>query len=396
MSPASARWDNPSLRASLFHLTVFAPMAVSSVYLAIWLSEKGIQADQIGIVGAVPVAGLLILNLFIGRLADKAKDWRTVIVILALLGGAFPLGLFFVNEFWSIVLVWAFCAMSSGSIAPVIDAATMRLVQRTGGDFGSIRAWGTVGYVVAASGVGFAVTAFGTAAFVPLFFAVSLLRALMSLQLPRFRAPEPVPTLAALSPQPAKLSAALKPWFVLPLVAFALVNAGHGVLGSFAALLWHQHGVPDYYIGPLIATSALAEAVMMFLWQRFGGRVTARSMILAACIAALIRFTAMAFDPPVAVLFGLQTLHAVTYGVGYFGVVHFIANWTGEDIAAEAQGFATMLQQATLVVTLAGFGWLVAHVGVASYFAISVLSLLGIGCVLLSLRLRPPKDAVLP
>jgi PPP family 3-phenylpropionic acid transporter len=393
MASASAWWGNAALRASLFHTTVFAPMAVSSVYLAIWLSEKGIQPEQIGIVGAAPVAGLLLLNLVVGRLADRAKDWRTVIVAMALLAGAFPVALFFVSDFWSIVLVWALCAMSSGLIPPVVDAATMRLVQRTGGDFGSIRAWGTVGYVISASSVGLAVMAFGTAAFVPLFFAISLLRALMSLQLPRFRAPDPLPTLAALNPAPAKLSAALKPWFVLPLLGFALINAGHGVLGSFAALLWHQHGVPDYFIGPLVATSALAEAVMMFLWQRFGKRVTARNMILAACIASLVRFSGMAMDPPVAVLFALQTLHAISYGVGYFGVVHFIANWTGEDIAAEAQGFATMLQQATLVVTLAGFGWLVAHIGVVSYLSISALSVLGIGCVLLSLRLRPPRDA---
>ena len=393
MSPLSARWDNPSLRASLFHMTVFAPTAVSSVYLAIWLTEKGIQPDQIGIVGAAPVAGLLMLNMVVGRLADRAKDWRTVIIIIALLAGAFPIGLFFVNEFWSIVLVWAFCAMSAGFIPPVTDAATMRLVQRTGGHFGSIRAWGTVGYVLSAASVGLAVTAFGTAAFVPIFFGVSLLRALVSLQLPRFRAPEAEPTLAALSPAPAKLSAALKPWFVLPLLAFALINAGHGALGSFAALLWHQHGVPDYFIGPLIATGAIGEAVMMFAWQRFGKRITARNMILAACIAAVVRFSLMAMDPPVAMLFGLQLLHAVTYGVGYFGVVHFIANWTSEEIAAEAQGFATMLQQAILVVTLALFGWLVAHLGVASYFAISALGVLGIGCVLLSLGLRPPRDA---
>ena len=132
---------------------------------------------------------------------------------------------------------------------------------------------------------------------------------------------------------------------------------------------------------------------MMFAWRRFGGKITARNMILAACIASLVRFTAMAFNPPVAVLFLVQTLHAVSFGVGYFGVVHFIANWTDESNAAEAQGFANMLNQGMAVLALAGFGLLVEHFGSYAFFASAVVAVVAIVCVLVSLRIRPPKDA---
>jgi MFS transporter, PPP family, 3-phenylpropionic acid transporter len=395
MSAALARWASPELRASIFHFTVFGSGAVASVYLGIWLSQKGIHPDQIGLISALPVFGLLLLNLYIGRLADRAGDWRTVIVILSLLGAAFPIGLFFVDEFWGILLVWAFCTMSGGAISPVIDAATVRLTQRNGSDFGAVRAWGTVGYVVAAAGTGLVITAFGARGFVPLFFALSLLRAIVALQLPRFRAPAPAATLADVPTRPgaAKLRDVLQPWFILPLLGFALVNVSHGVMGTFSALLWHNDGVPEYYIGPLLATSAGAEAVMMFVWRRIGGRFTARNMILLAGAAAVLRYAIMSFSPPVAVLFIVQTLHAITFGVGYFGMVHFIANWTREEIAAEAQGFANMLQQGISVIGLMGFGLLVAHFGTHSFLASSIAGLLAIACVLVSLHLRPPKDA---
>jgi PPP family 3-phenylpropionic acid transporter len=384
MSAALARWASPELRASVYHFTVFGAGAVASVYLGIWLSQKGIHPDQIGLISAVPVFGLLLLNLFIGRLADKAGDWRTVIVILSLLGAAFPIGLFFVDEFWGILLVWAFCTMSAGAIPPVIDAATVRLTKRNGTDFGVVRAWGTVGYVIAAAGTGLAATAFGPRAFVPLFFALSLLRAIVALQLPRFRAPAQQTTLAAVPARPgaARLRDVLTPWFVLPLLGFALVNFSHGVMGAFSALLWHNDGVPDYYIGPLLAISAAAEAVMMFIWRRIGGRFSARNMILLAGIAAIIRYAVMALSPPVAVLFVIQTLHALTFGVGYFGMVHFIANWTREEIAAEAQGFANVLQQAISVVGLMGFGLLVNAFGTYSYFVTSFAGALAVLCVL--------------
>lgn len=395
MSSAILRLGSPELRASLFQFTVYLPGAVSSVFLGIWLSQHGLPADQIGIVNSVPMLFLLALNMVVGRLADRARDWRTVIVILALIGAAAPVGLFYVNEFWGIVLVWTMCTMTSGSIPPIIDAATVRMTRRNGSDFGAIRAWGTVGYVIGAGGIGVLISVFGADAFVPLFLAMSILRALLGLLLPRFRAPDYQQTLAAAT-QRTRLGDSLQPWFVLPLVAFALINSSHALIGGFAGLLWIQSGVPDYFIGPLLAIAATTEAIMMFAWRRFGGRITARNMILAACIASLIRFTVMAFDPPVGLLFAVQTLHAISFGVGYFGVVHFIANWTSESNAAEAQGFANTLQQGASVLALTVFGWLVVQFGTAAYFASSVVAVLGVICVLVSLRLRPPKTDTIP
>ena len=87
------------------------------------------------------------------------------------------------------------------------------------------------------------------------------------------------------------------------------------------------------------ALAAVGEAALMFARRRFGGKVTARNMILVGAVAGLIRITIMAFNPPVEVLFMTLLLHAFSFGMGYFGVVHFIANWTDESNAAEAQGF---------------------------------------------------------
>ena len=391
MPSALSRSASPELRASLFQFTVYLPGAVSSVFLGIWLSQHGIPADQIGLVNSIPILVLLALNTLVGRIADRARDWRYVIMAIALFGAAVPFALHFVSEFWGIVLVWTLCTFGNGSIPPLIDAATVRMTRRSGGDFGQIRVWATVGYVVGAGGLGLFLTAFGSDAFVPLFIAMSLFRAIASLLLPRFRAPEQKATLA--SATPSRLKDSLKLWFVLPLVGFALVNSSNAVIGGFGALVWEQNGVPSYFIGPLLAIAATAEAIMMFGWRRFGGRVTARNMILAACIASLIRFTIMAFNPPVAVLFVVQLLHAVSFGVGYFGIVHFVANWTDESNAAEAQGFANMLVQGASFMMLTVFGWLVVHFGAASFFLSTALSLVAMACVLVSLRLKPPKDA---
>lgn len=392
MPSALTRSVRPELRASLYQFTVYLPGAVSSVFLAIWLSEHGLPADQIGIVNSIPMLCLLAVNVLVGRIADQAKDWRTVIVIISILAAAAPIGLFFVNEFWGIILVWSLCTMTNGLVPPLIDAATVRMTKRNGTDFGAVRAWATVGYVVGTASVGVLITALGSAAFVPLFLGMSVLRAAIGMLLPRFRAPEQKKTLAQAGER-SKLRDSLKLWFVLPLVAFALVNSSNAINGGFSALLWHENGVPDYFIGLLFATAAAAEAVLMFAWRRFGGRIAARTMILIAAGAGLFRFTVMAFNPPVEVLFLIQTLHAFSFGLGYFGMVHFIANWTDEANAAEAQGFANTLQQGASMLALIIFGVLYQHFGAHAFFYSTVTALIAVGCVLLSLRLRPPREA---
>lgn len=392
MPSALTRSASPELRASLYQFTVYLPGAVSSVFLAIWLSEHGLPADQIGIVNSIPMLCLLAVNVLVGRIADQAKDWRTVIVIISILAAAAPIGLFFVNEFWGIILVWSLCTMTNGLVPPLIDAATVRMTKRNGTDFGAVRAWATVGYVVGTASVGVLITALGSAAFVPLFLGMSVLRAAIGMLLPRFRAPEQKKTLAQAGER-SKLRDSLKLWFVLPLVAFALVNSSNAINGGFSALLWHENGVPDYFIGLLFATAAAAEAVLMFAWRRFGGRIAARTMILVAAGAGLFRFTVMAFNPPVEVLFLIQTLHAFSFGLGYFGMVHFIANWTDEANAAEAQGFANTLQQGASMLALIIFGVLYQHFGAHAFFYSTVTALVAVGCVLLSLRLRPPREA---
>lgn len=397
MSPASPRSGSPELRTSLYQFTVYLPGAVASVFLGIWLSEHGLPADQIGIINSLPMLGLLLLNMVVGRVADRADDWRTAIIVISIAAAVAPVGLFFVNEFWGIVLVWCLCAVSNGLVPPVIDAATVRMARRNGSDFGSIRVWATVGYVFGAAGIGATLTLLGPDGFVVLYLLMTLARAVLGFVLPRFRAPAPKATFAEPQLQPVtgtRLRDSLQLWFVLPLVAFALVNSSNALIGGFAALLWHQNGVADYLIGPLLAVAAAAEALVMFLWRRFGGRFTARNIIMLAAVSGLVRFTAMAFNPPVEILFLLQMLHAFSFGLGYMGVVHFIANWTNEANAAEAQGFANMLQQGASMLALIAFGFLVELFGAAAFFYSTITSLIAIGCVLLSLRLRPPKDAV--
>lgn len=392
MSQSHAGRVTPEMRTSAFYASFFTGSGAAVMFLPIWLSGKGITPEQIGIINAVPIVVILLFNLVIGRVADRARDWRQVIVIGALIGGIVPVGLFFVNEFWGILLFWTLACLPGGAVGPVLDAATMRLARRHGSDFGVMRAWGTVGYMVFNGLTGYLVVWFGAGVFVPLFVGLAILRALVALQLPAFRAPAEEKTVAAATSAPAgRLRDVAKPWFILPLFGFCMVFATHIVLNAFGSLLWKAQGISEDVIGPLIALGAASEAMMMFLWKRFGGSISARVVILISAGASVLRWAVMGLEPGVAVLVALQLTHGITFAIGYLGCVHFIANWTSEDIAAETQSLFVVGQQLLSVVAVIGFGWIVEGMGAQAYFVAAAAALAGGFCVWLSLQLRPAK-----
>lgn len=387
--PKARGWLTPELRSTVYYFTFFTTSGAATVYGGIWFQEKGLDATQIGIINALPVFIMLVLNIVVGRIADRASDWRQVIVIGALLGGIIPIGLFFTYEFWGILLVWTLGAIPLSAVGPVADAATMRMTRRNGTDYGAIRAWGTVGYMIAIYLTGQIVTSLGGGAFLPFFVGLALLRGLVSLGLPNFRAPKDKQTLAAKGA--SRLGEVMKPWFLLPLVGWSMVFATHLILNGFQALLWKEQGISDLIIALLIALGAASEAGMMFVFKRFNARFPARLLILASAIVSVVRWIAMGFSPDVVWLVPLQLLHSVTFALGFMGCVHFIANWTSEDIAAEAQSFFQVLQQGFSVVALVVFGWLVGLMGAHAYFAAAGLAALGGLLIWLSMQMMQPK-----
>lgn len=383
-----ARGASPERRTTVFFFTMFMYGGAMNVYASIWLAGRGLDSEQIGWINAVPIFIMLLLNLVVGRIADRAPDWRQVIVTGALAAAVFPIGLFFVTGFWGILLFWTLASVAQMAIGPVLDAAAMRLTARRGSSFGAMRGWGTLGYLILLALTGFLVSWFGPQIFLPLALSVALIRAAAALWLPQFRAPvaERTPSEGA-----TRLRHVLRLWFLLPLIGFAMVFGTHMVLNAFQGLLFERQGISLDLIGILIALGALSEAIMFFLFSRVATRFRPRHMILLSAVVTVLRWAAMGFAPGVPVLIGLQLLHGITFGLGFMACVGFITKHTSEDIAAEAQGFFSALLLAMSVLTLAGFGLLADRFGAQSYFASAGFAAVGAVAIWISMALQGPS-----
>ena len=379
----------PERRVALCYFLLMTPLGASVVGAGIWFAENGLDPRQIAVINVAPVLVMIALNLTIGRIADRACDWRQTIVTASAIQGAVTMALFFVDSFWGILAVWTLSVMPNQAIGPVLDAATMRMTRRNGTHFGALRACATVGYMLSVGASGMVIARFGIESFVPLYVGLMLVKALVAQALPFFRAPPGTPPPVERGAE--RLAEVMRPWFVLPLFGYAMAFGTHIILNAFAALWWKKQGIPADVIGNLIMLGAFAEAAMMFAWGRLGKVLRPDLALLIAAVVAALRWTAMGFAPPVHVLVFLQLLHALTFALGYLGCVSFIATHTRERIAAEAQSFYILLQAIMTVVAVLGFGWIGARLGFAAYFVAGAFALLGALTILAGIALRPAE-----
>ncbi|MEE9359553.1 MAG: MFS transporter, partial [Hyphomicrobium sp.] len=132
------------------------------------------------------------------------------------------------------------------------------------------------------------------------------------------------------------------------------------------------------WIGALWAIGVTAEVILFAYSGALARRVGAAPLILAGAAAAVLRWTAMAFDPPLALLIPLQSLHALTFGATHVGAMLFIARAVPHTGTGSAQAFYAVVA-AGLGVGAVGLasGPLYAAYGGRMYFLPAVLALIG-------------------
>ncbi|MDF1608516.1 MFS transporter [Hoeflea sp. YIM 152468] len=383
----------PEFAATRYYALAFLAPAVTITYLPIWLNERGISDAGIGMINTLPMAGMLLFSVFAGRLADRASDWKQAIMLGTGLCALFSLLLGFAEGFWMILLVWTMAILPAGLVSPVADAATLRLSMRLGFSFGTTRAWGTIGFLLTCFATGYLILWLGASSFVWLFAVACGLRFWAATGLPKLRdadRPRTNPEGRLLS---REVMAAFQPWVLLPVIAGAILFANHMVMNAFSSLVWKQQGLSEPVIGVLIALGAAAEAATMFAWKRINTRFPARVLILIAGVVAIARWIGMTQSPPLAIIVMMQLGQAVTFTFAYLGCLYFINKRTSEDISAEAQSLFGVMMQGYSILVVAGFGVAFGMIGVNAFWICVALSVLAIGMVQQSLRMRGPDPS---
>jgi PPP family 3-phenylpropionic acid transporter len=163
--------------------------------------------------------------------------------------------------------------------------------------------------------------------------------------------------------------------------AVGAVQAAHAFQYGFSAILWKSQGISEAVTGQLWAFGVVVEIALMWLfepWRRRAG-IGPWSLLVVGSIAAVVRWTAMAFAPPLWLLWPLQALHALTFAATFLAGLQIVERLSPPDSHTAAQTLSSVLSAGVLIgLATAVSGPLYDRFGAGGYAAMAVMALAGL------------------
>jgi MFS transporter, PPP family, 3-phenylpropionic acid transporter len=372
--------DGFSWRLAAFYAALFVFAGIVMPFFPVWLAAKGLDSRATGVVLAVPMLMRLVSVPPIARLADRWGALRAALIATSI---ASLLGYLVLSQaagFVSILLAVALTSVALAPGMPLTDAYALKGLGVRGRAYGPVRLWGSVAFVAANLGAGLVIDRIAPVNIIWLLVAAIAMVAAVSLAL--LPLPIEVPASGELGPSDRKLW--LSPGFWAIAAAASLIQASHAVYYGFSVLDWKAKGLDATIIGALWGLAVLAEIVLFAVSSRVQTRVSPLGLVGLGAAGAAFRWTAMSFDPPLALLPLLQLLHALSFGATHLGSIQLLARIAPRRQFATAQGdFATVIAL-VMAGAMALSGVLYADLGGRAYAAMALAAALGGSLLLLT------------
>lgn len=306
---------------SLFYSGQFVLLGVQLPFFAGWLALNGFSAPEIGLLTGAALIARLLFGPLIAFWADHQSDERHSLMVISCLfaGGGLGLVLF---DGKVLIAVSAFLVLwTFGLLVPLTDSAVLRADRNGWLQYGRTRATGSFAFLLTnlAGGALFTIVGIEKAALVMACAAVFSF--LMAFALPPQAGSRGGVRPVSWREAPRLLS---HPIFVLALIASGFTQGAHAVYYAFSYLRWDAIGYSATTIGTLWATGVIVEIIVLVGARKLIKRRSPGLLLALGGTAAVIRWAITAMEPPLAILFLVQTMHALTFAAAYIGSVEFI------------------------------------------------------------------------
>ena len=368
-------------RMALQYVLLFGATGVSLPFAGLWMRSEGLSGAEIGALLAAPMLARVFTGPLLAVWADGFRLRRTPI---ALLGLAMATGYGLAG--WTDIpalraLGWFTGATAMAGLIPLTDVMTLRLAGRLDFSFSLPRGAGSAAFVLANVGMGALLLRWPAEVVIVWLVAVSLgLAAAAAVTLP----PEPVgegAPAAGLERFRGLGRLVADPVFMLAIMAIGLVQAAHAFQYGFSALLWKAQGISEAMTGWLWAFGVVVEIALMWLfepWRRRAG-IGPWSLLTVGSGAAVVRWAAMAFAPPLWLLWPLQALHALTFAATFLAGVQIVERLSPADSHTAAQTLSSVLSAGLLIgLATAASGPLYDRFGAGGYWAMAAVAVAGL------------------
>jgi PPP family 3-phenylpropionic acid transporter len=364
-------------RVAGLYASLFLYIGIGMPFFPVWLSARGVDPALMGPILAIPMFARVLSVPVVARATDRRDAIRAAILISVWTSVAGHVLLGLSSGTALIAAAYAVAMLVQTPLLPLTETYALKGLAERGRAYGPVRLWGSFAFVAGNFAGGFLLDAIPARDLIwPIVAALGLTALTASLLQPQ-----------SIGKAEARESDAPL-WrdrgFVAVIIGAGLIQASHSIYYIFSALQWRAEGLPGSAIAALWALGVIAEIVLFAVSGRLNLAPTTLLMIGAA--GAVLRWGAMAFDPPVLALPFLQLLHALSFGTTHLGALTYVTQRAGAGQAATAQGHLAIAISAAGGGAAAISGVLYANFGIGSYAVMALMAVAGGACGLIAHR----------
>ena len=368
------------------YVLLYAAFGVQSPFLPALLRERGLHAEEIGIVLAASTAIRVLAGPAVGHAADRLRMHAFTLCACALAAAVASLGYVTIRGFDGLLIVGLVHAAMLAPIVPISDALSTTAARRSEAgenkrfEYGWLRASGSAAFIAGTVLSGWGADRTGLTSIIWISGSFLVAGGIASLMLPG---------LGGSQTEPSRIrTSALHDWALLLhlavfrriLVIAALIEGSHALNDTFAVIRWHAAGVDLTTISVLWSESVFSE-VLVFLWlgPRLLRRMSAGGACALAAVAGVIRWSVLACTTSPILLAVVQPLHGITFALLHLACMRVIVLVVPLRLAATAQSiYGTLcIGLATALLTLAS-GVLYERLGGSAFFVMAALCVLAL------------------
>ena len=375
--------DRFALKLGLFYAAYFLFGGIQLPFFPLWLEARGFEAGTIGLVIAAPMLLRVFAVPAITRAADRDRAIKETLLICSIVAALAMTAVGLLDGLAAIFVAFTIAAIAVAPFMSLTDAYALTGLGARGRAYGPVRLWGSVAFIAANIGAGYLLGFIAAVHLVWLIVAALAVLVLAAILLE----PLGAPASAAHEPQSSPRLLWSNKAFLAVAAAASLTQGSHALYYGFSAMDWRAGGLDGTTIGVLWAIGVVAEIVLFALSPRLPATLAPTALMAIGAGGAIVRWTAMAFEPATAALPALQALHAASFGVAHLGAIGFLARAVPKDLAATAQGYVATASGIVMASATGLAGLFYAQAGSLAYLMMSAMALAGLGFALTAHRL---------
>jgi len=308
-------------------------------FFGAWLAWRGMNPTQIGSTLAIGMLLRVLVAPVTGLVADARNDRRGMMLFLYAIMLAGYGALNWASGAFLIFMVVVPANVAGGAVTPLLESVSVRLSERFGFDYGHVRLCASSTFVAGNVLAGVLVSQFGMIVIAP-WLTVAILLNLLSIYAlpapPADRIRESL--LSSLRRTFGEANELLASGvFVIFLFAASLDQGSHAFYYGYGGLHWRSIGYSGTLIGIIWPLGVFGEIALMSVSLRVFRALGATRLLLLGAIGCVIRWTILAFDPPLPFVIFAQLLHGATFAMAHLGAMYFILKAVPPRLAATAQ-----------------------------------------------------------